>query len=84
MKKVPEISEISVDIGMSREEAEKCIPLGSKVTFKRQFTELLNNQISSNCLDDRAGVAALLLALDKLKASFKGYCASINAGGIGY
>ena len=66
-KKVPEISEISVDIGMSREEEEKCIPLGSKVTFKRQFTELLNNQISSNCLDDRAGVAALLLALDKLK-----------------
>lgn len=66
-KKVPEISELSIDIGMDKENAEKLIPLGSKITFKRQFTELLNNQISSNCLDDRAGVAALLLALDELK-----------------
>lgn len=66
-KKVPEISEISVDVGLDKETAEKLIPLGSKVTFKRQFTKLLNNQISSNCLDDRAGVASLVLALDELK-----------------
>lgn len=66
-KKVPEISEISVDLGIDKETAERLIPLGSKITFKRQFTPLLNHQISSNCLDDRAGVAALILALDELK-----------------
>ncbi|MDE6660096.1 MAG: M42 family peptidase [Eubacterium sp.] len=66
-KKVTEVSEISVDVGLDKETAEKLIPLGSKITFKRQFTKLLNNQISSNCLDDRAGVASLILALDELK-----------------
>ena len=66
-KIVPDVSEISVDVGLDKENAEKLIPLGSKITFKRQFTKLLNNQISSNCLDDRAGVVSLLLALDELK-----------------
>lgn len=66
-EKVPEISELSVDIGLSKEKAEKLVPLGSKVTFKRHFTPLMGNQISSNCLDDRAGVASIILALDELK-----------------
>ena len=66
-KKVPELSDVSIDVGLDKETAEKLIPLGSKITFKRQFTKLLNNQISSNCLDDRAGVASLILALDELK-----------------
>lgn len=66
-KKIPEINEISIDLGMNKENAEKLVSLGDKVTFKRQFTQLLNHQISSNCLDDRAGVASILLALDELK-----------------
>ena len=66
-KKVPEISELSVDVGMNKDEAEKLIPLGSRITFKRHFTELAGNQISSNCLDDRAGVASIILALEELK-----------------
>lgn len=66
-KRAPEISEISIDVGMRREDAEKIISLGDKITFKRHFTELIGRRISSNCLDDRAGVAAVILALDKLK-----------------
>ncbi len=66
-KKAPEISEISIDVGMSREDAEKIISLGDKITFKRHFTELIGSRVSSNCLDDRAGVAAVILALEKLK-----------------
>lgn len=66
-KKVPGINEISIDLGMKKADAEKFVSLGDKVTFKRQFTQLINNQISSNCLDDRAGVASIILALDELK-----------------
>lgn len=66
-QKVPEMSDISIDLGMKKEDVEKLVSLGDKVTFKRQFTTLLNNQISSNCLDDRTGVASILLALDELK-----------------
>lgn len=66
-KNVPELDEISVDIGMNRDDAEKIISLGDKITFKRHFTELLNDNISANCLDDRAGVASIILALEELK-----------------
>ncbi len=65
--KAPRVSEISVDIGMDRKEAEKIITPGNKITFKRHFTELLGGRISANCLDNRAGVAAVILALEKLK-----------------
>lgn len=66
-KKVPDMDEISIDIGMSKENAEKLVSLGDTVIFNRHFTELLNNQVSANCLDDRAGIASIILALDELK-----------------
>lgn len=65
--KAPEIDDISIDIGMTKEEAEKHISLGDRVTFKRNFNKLLGSQISSSVLDDRCGVASIILALDELK-----------------
>lgn len=66
-RKAPEIDEIAIDVGMTEEQAEECISLGDRVTFKRNFTKLLRNQISSSVLDDRCGVASIILALDDLK-----------------
>ena len=66
-KKVPDIDEISVDIGMRKETAERLVSVGDRITFKRKFSRLVGGLISSNCLDDRAGVASILLALDELK-----------------
>lgn len=66
-KKVPQFKDISIDVGMNKDEVEKIVSLGDKVTFKRNFTPLLNSQISASCLDDRAGVASILLCLDRLK-----------------
>jgi len=66
-KKVPSFDDISIDIGMNKEQAEKAVALGDRVTFKRNFTELLGNQISASVLDDRSGVAAIILALEELQ-----------------
>lgn len=66
-KKVPDIDDVSVDIGMNKEAAEKLVSVGDRITFRRRFSKLIGGLISSNCLDDRAGVASILLALDKLK-----------------
>ncbi len=66
-RKIPDISEISIDLGMKKEDVESLVSLGDKVTFRRRFTQLLNNQVSSNCLDDRAGAASIILALEELK-----------------
>ena len=65
--KAPEIDDISIDIGMTKENAEKVISPGDRVTFKRNFNPLLSTRLSSSCLDDRCGVAAIILALEELK-----------------
>lgn len=66
-KKAPKIDEIAIDVGMTKAEAEKVISLGDRVTFKRNFNELVGTQVCSNVLDDRSGVASILLAVEKLK-----------------
>ena len=66
-KKIPTLDDISIDIGMSKEQAEKAVSLGDRVTFRRNFTELLGTQISSSVLDDRSGIAAIILALEHLQ-----------------
>lgn len=62
-----EITDIFIDIGMSKKEAEKWISLGDNITLQSAFTVMLNDRVSSKALDDRAGVAAILRALELLK-----------------
>ena len=65
--KVPEAGEIAIDIGMTREEAEKAVPLGSRVTVDSDFRDLSDGVISAPSVDDRSGVCAVLCALDMLR-----------------
>lgn len=65
-KSVP-ISDISVDIGLTKAQAEQVVSLGQRVTLKYRETDLRNDLYSASYLDDRSGVAAILLALEKLQ-----------------
>ena len=65
--KAPKFDEVAVDVGLTKADAEKLISPGDRVTFKRNFTHLLGTQISSSVLDDRSGVASIILALEMLK-----------------
>ena len=65
--KPPKFEDVSIDIGMTKKEAETLVSPGDRVTFRRNFTKLLGNQLSSSVLDDRSGVASIILALDMLK-----------------
>lgn len=66
-KGVPEIGDICIDVGLTKEQAEKVISLGDKITVNSAFRELLGNRISAPAVDDRSGVCAILAALDMLK-----------------
>lgn len=66
-KKVPKIDDISIDTGYSKEELQKIVSLGDRVTIKGEFTELKNGRVSSKSLDDRACIASILHALELLK-----------------
>lgn len=66
-KKAAKISEISIDVGMTKEQAEKVISPGDLVILDGEFSRLAGTRVCSPATDDRAGVAAVLYALDLLK-----------------
>lgn len=70
-KKAPKISEISIDVGMTKEQAEKVISPGDLVILDGEFSRLAGTRVCSPATDDRAGVAAVLYALDLLKDEHK-------------
>ena len=72
--KAADFDSVYIDIGMSKSEAEKYITPGDRITFNGSQAELLNNNVVSPCIDDRAGVAAILRCLQILKNSNKPVC----------
>ena len=64
--KAKDFDDIAVDIGMSRDEALKYVSAGDRITFNGEYKHLLGNRICSPSVDDRAGVAAILRALELL------------------
>lgn len=64
--KVPEIGELYIDVGMSREQAQRVIALGDRVTVNSRFREL-SGLVSAPSVDDRAGVCVILRALELLQ-----------------
>lgn len=66
---VPEMDSVCIDVGMTKEQAEKVISLGDKIVYSAHCEKLLGGRITGAALDDRCGVAAILRALDILKGT---------------
>ena len=56
-----------VDIGMTKEDAEKIISVGDRASFRSSFSVLNENVVSSPYIDDRGGIVVLLKALEYTK-----------------
>lgn len=56
-----------IDTGYRKEELEKLVKVGDYVTVKRNFRELLNDNITCKALDDRAGVVSIFSCLKELE-----------------
>ena len=65
-KKSTPISDMAVDIGMSREEAMDIVSVGDSITIAQSVGELLDGQYSGKSMDDRASVAVILNVLKNL------------------
>lgn len=63
---IPQVEEIAIDIGYSKEEAEKRVHPGDLVLLRASFRKLLGTRVSSKALDDRIGVVALLQVVERL------------------
>lgn len=60
--KLPKISDIMLDTGMSKEYLEKYAPIGTPVGFEPTVTVLKNNLLAGKGFDDKACAAVLLHA----------------------
>ena len=66
--KTMKTEEIAIDAGFpSRKEAEKIISAGDRVTIDNILAKLCGTRVTSKALDDRAGVAAVLYALELIQ-----------------
>ena len=68
-EKAPSIQDFYVDTGLSQEEAQRMIPVGTPMVFRAPFLKLGEHQICSKALDDRSCVVALLRAAQLLRDS---------------
>lgn len=63
--KTMKTEEVAVDAGFpSREEAEKLIHAGDRITIDNTLAKLCGTRVTAKALDDRSGVAAVLYALE--------------------
>lgn len=63
---LPELSDMAVDIARTQDETCALVSAGDRVLLKSEPCHLLGTRISSKALDNRAGVTAVLRALDLL------------------
>ncbi len=67
--KCPDLSKLCIDVGLSDQEAKAHIPVGSRIVFRPHFDRIGDHAVSAKAIDDRAGVAALLLCAEQMYTS---------------
>lgn len=65
--KAVKMEDMSIDIGLCKEETVKKVQIGDIVTFNVGFTPLSGDVVAGRCFDDRAGVGAVIKALEYVK-----------------
>ncbi len=65
--KVQKMTQVRIDTGYPAEELRKILSLGDSVTFTGITGQLAGDRFTSPSLDDRAGIASVLYALDEIK-----------------
>lgn len=63
-KKAKDFDSVLVDVGMTKENAEKLIAPGDRITVKCPHGELTNGRIFGAALDNRAGCAVIIRAAE--------------------
>lgn len=61
------IEDLRVDVGMSQEQAEKAIPIGTPMVYREGCSRLAGDQVCGKSLDDRSCFTTLLRTAELLK-----------------
>ena len=68
-KKSTKIKNMAIDIGMDEREAKELVSIGDSVTLAQSCGSLSEDVYSGKCLDDRAGVAAVIQVMKNFQKS---------------
>ncbi|MDR1734912.1 MAG: M20/M25/M40 family metallo-hydrolase [Oscillospiraceae bacterium] len=63
----PSHKALRIDTGLPKETAEAQIPLGSRVLYRTAYAALGEGMVTAPAIDNRAGVTAILAALDRIQ-----------------
>ena len=80
------LEQLFIDLGLPEEALRKRVHIGDLITLQREFTPLANGYASGKALDDRAGVASLVVCLDELRSlrhSFDVYAVATTQEEVG-
>lgn len=66
-KKAIKIEDMTIDIGLDKEEVKEFVSIGDTININRKLIPLKNNRISGKSLDNKTGVTVLLETLKKLE-----------------
>lgn len=59
------VNDLMIDCGLSMSELQTVVSRGDRISFRSNGSTLLNQRFTGKSLDNRAGVATILLALEK-------------------
>jgi len=60
------MEDMTIDIGLSKEDVDKLVNIGDTITIKRELRDLIGGRVTAKALDDRAGIAATLECMKEL------------------
>lgn len=58
-EKAIKVEDLTVDVGLSKDEVKKIVEVGDIITINRELLELQGSMVSGKALDDRAGVVTM-------------------------
>ncbi len=64
-----QVKDVYIDLGLTQEETEKLVPIGTPGVFRGDLIRLQGDTISGKALDDRLCAAVLLSTLEELKGA---------------
>lgn len=67
MERSIEIKDLYIDVGMTQEQAQKLIPIGTPGIFNGPFEDIGDGSICSRALDDKLGAAVLIKVMEDIK-----------------
>lgn len=61
------MEDLHIDVAISEDKVKKLVRPGDLAVIRREFLELAGNSVAAKAMDDRAGVAVLLVCLQELE-----------------